>query len=166
MNLKNCSTALFVKDIEISKNFYCNLLELSIDLDFGKNVIFKSGFAIWEIQNNHIIPSTLGFENISNTSNNRFEVYFETEELPKIYEALKRSNVRFLHEIHEEPWGQLTIRFFDPDNHLIEVGESMRQFVNKFYSQGLTIEQVSKRTSVPVEEIKRLIPKDTLRDGK
>ena len=128
-------------------------------VDFGKNVIFKSGFAIWEIQNHHIIPSTLGLEKINNTLFNRFELYFETENLPEIFELLKNRNVRFLHEIHEEPWGQHTIRFFDPDNHLIEIGESMRQFVCRFYDQGLTIEQVSKRTSVPADEIKRLIKK-------
>jgi catechol 2,3-dioxygenase-like lactoylglutathione lyase family enzyme len=159
MDSKNCSIALFVKDIEVSKDFYCNILGLPVDLDFGKNVILKSGLTLWEIQDDHIIPLTLGREKISNLSSNRFELYFETENLPEILEVLKNRNVRLLHEIHEEPWGQLTIRFFDPDNHLIEIGESMRQFVCRFYHQGLTIEQVSKRTSVPVAEIERLINK-------
>jgi catechol 2,3-dioxygenase-like lactoylglutathione lyase family enzyme len=159
MDLTNCSTAIFVKNIDISRDFYCNLLGLTIDLDFGKNVIFKSGFAIWEIQKDHIIPLTLGLENITNSSSNRFELYFETDNLPDIFMVLKNKNIRFLHEIHEEPWGQQTIRFFDPDNHLIEIGESIRQFVRRFYDQGMTIDQVSKRTSVPVEEINRLIKK-------
>jgi catechol 2,3-dioxygenase-like lactoylglutathione lyase family enzyme len=157
MELKNCSAALFVKDIETSKDFYIGILGMSIDLDFGKNVIFNNGFAIWEIQNNHIIPATLGLDKISDPKVNRFELYFETENLSEIYKRLKNKNVEFLHEIHEEPWGQMTVRFFDPDNHLIEIGESMRQFVCRFYNQGLTIEQVSKRTSVPVEVIKKLI---------
>jgi catechol 2,3-dioxygenase-like lactoylglutathione lyase family enzyme len=159
MDLKTCSAALFVRDIEVSKNFYIGILGLLVDLDFGKNVIFKNGFAIWEIQENHIIPTKLGFNKISDLKVNRFELYFETENLSGIFETLKREEVRFLHEIHEEPWGQQTIRFFDPDNHLIEIGESMRQFVHRFYNQGLTIEEVSKRTSVPIEEIKRLIDK-------
>ena len=73
------------------------------------------------------------------------------------YKDLKSKNVLFLHEIHEEIWGQQTIRFFDPDNHLSETGGSMEQFVSRFYKQGLTIEQVSTRTHVPVEEVKRLI---------
>ena len=157
MNLRNNSTAIFVKDINVSKEFYHGLLGLAIDLDFGKNVIFKSGFSIWEIQDNHIIPMTLGLEKLSNPSYNRFELYFETENLYENFGILKNRNVKFIHEIHEEPWGQLTIRFFDPDNHLIEIGESMEQFVRKFYDQGMTIEQVSKRTSVPEHEIKRLI---------
>jgi len=130
---------------------------MSVDLDFGKNVIFKNGFAIWEIQNNHIIPTSIGLKRISDSKFNRFELYFETENLPDIFKTLKSKNVKFLHQIHEEPWGQQTIRFFDPDNHLIEIVESMKQFVSRYYNQGLTIEQVSQRTSVPIETIKDLI---------
>ena len=157
MELGNCSTAIFVKNIEVSKMFYIDLLGLSVDLDFGKNIIFKNGFAIWEIQENHIIPSSLGLDRISDIDVNRFEMYFETERLNEVFENLKNSNVKFLHEIHEEHWGQRTIRFFDPDNHLIEIGESMRQFVQRFFNEGLTVEQVSMRTSVPVKEVNRLI---------
>ena len=157
MDLKNCSTALFVKDITVSKNFYINVLGLQIDLDFGGNIIFKNGFAIWEIQDHHIIPQNLGFEKITDTFVNRFELYFETENITAVFDILKSNNVRLLHEIHEEAWGQQTVRFFDPDDHLIEIGESMKQFVGRFYNQGLTFEQVSARTHVPVEEIIRLI---------
>lgn len=121
-----CNTALFVGDIEKSKYFYSKVLGLTIKLDFGKNVIFNEGITVWEIQPSHIIPVRLGLENISDNKNNRFELYFETEEFEETVEELKRKDIRFLHDIHEEPWGQKTIRFFDPDNHLIEIGESMR----------------------------------------
>ena len=157
MNLRNGATALFVKDIEISKQFYIDVLGMTIDLDFGKNVIFKNGFAIWEIQENHIIPTNLGLDKINDASVNRFELYFETENISQVFSILKSSNTRFLHGIHEESWGQQTIRFFDPDNHLIEIGESMKQFVSRFYNQGLTFGEISKRTGIPVEEVSRLI---------
>jgi catechol 2,3-dioxygenase-like lactoylglutathione lyase family enzyme len=157
MNLKNCSTALFVRDIEISKHFYLDILGLSIDLDFGKNVIFNTGFAIWEIQDTQIIPVKLGINKISDNSVNRFELYFETENLSQIYSVLKNKSVRFLHEIHEESWGQQTIRIFDPDNHLIEIGESPKHFVGRYFRKGLAIEAISIRTGIPIEEVKRLI---------
>ena len=159
MNLSASSTALFVKDIGISKEFYENLLHLEVELDFGKNILFKGGPAIWEIQEYHIIPKKLGLKNISDNRVNRFELYFETDKLKEIFAALKNNRVKFLHEIHEEAWGQQTIRFFDPDGHLIEIGESMKQFVGRFYSQGFTVEQVSERTHVPVDEVKRLLKK-------
>jgi catechol 2,3-dioxygenase-like lactoylglutathione lyase family enzyme len=149
-------TAIFVKDIEASKHFYCNYLGESINLDFGANVILQSGLTLWQISAGHIIPKTLGLEKTTDRTVNRFELYYETEGLDQIFRKLRDAKIRFVHEIHEEPWGQRTIRFFDPDNHLIEIGESMKQFVTRFYSQGMTVEQVSARTSVPVEEVKKL----------
>ena len=85
MDLKNQSIALFVENIEVSKDFYVNTLQQQIDLDFGKNVIFKSGFAIWEIRDSHIIPQTLGLDKIRDRSVNRFELYFETSNLSQLY---------------------------------------------------------------------------------
>ncbi|MGE5458353.1 MAG: VOC family protein [Methanococcaceae archaeon] len=157
MNLTTCCSVLFVKDIEESKHFYSRLLGLSIDLDFGKNIIFNNGFAIWEIRDDHVIPLKLGLDRISDQRINNFELYFETDDLAEVYNNLKNKQIKFLHEIHEEPWGQQTIRFFDPDNHLIEIGESMKKFVTRFLEMGLTIEQISKRTSVPIEKVKLLL---------
>jgi catechol 2,3-dioxygenase-like lactoylglutathione lyase family enzyme len=157
MNFNYYGTVLFVKDIEISKAFYCDTLGLLIDLDFGKNVIFRNGFTIWEIQPAHIIPATLGREKVADSSVNRFELYFETEDISLAYKTLLNKNINFLHMIHEEPWGQQTIRFFDPDNHLIEIGESMGHFILRFFKQGLSAEQISEKTHVPLAEVKRLI---------
>jgi len=157
VNLKNSTAVLFVKDINLSKDFYVNVLQIPIELDFGKNIIFKNGFAIWEINPSHIITENLGFDKITNTYVNRFELYFETEKLDEIFEKLKSNIVYFLHEIHEESWGQRTIRFFDPDNHLIEIGETMEQFITRFYNQGMTIEQISEKTYVPKEDVIKFI---------
>ncbi|MBN1143322.1 MAG: VOC family protein [Bacteroidales bacterium] len=162
MNLSTPSIALFVKDIHVSREFYETTLQLQTELDFGKNIIFKGGLAIWEIQNCHIIPTELGLEKISDRTVNRFELYFETEDLDAVYNRVKQNGIRFMHEIHEEIWGQRTIRFFDPDNHLIEIGETLQQFVSRFYNQGMTIEQVSEKTHVPAEEVKRLIEKPAI----
>lgn len=157
MQLKNLAIALFVQDIEVSKDFYTQILRQKIELDFGKNVSFTAGFSIWEIRDTHIIPQKLGETKLKDRNANRFELYFETENITADFNALKTQNVEFLHEIHEEMWGQQTIRFFDPDHHLIEIGESMHQFVSRFHQQGLSIEEVSKRTFVPIEEVKRLL---------
>jgi len=42
------SAVFFVKDVEKSKNFYVNFLGQKILMDFGRNVGFEGGFAIWE----------------------------------------------------------------------------------------------------------------------
>ena len=160
MTIRNLVSVLFVKNIEISKDFYTNILRQQVSLDFGTNIIYKSGFAIWQIRENHIIPVNLGIEKIEDKSVNRFELCFETEDIDKVYNELKANNVIFLHELTEEIWGQRTIRFFDPDNHLIEVGEALEQFVIRFYKQGMTIQQVSERTHVPITEVERLVNND------
>ena len=157
MDLKNLLNVLFVRDIEKSKQFYTNILRQQINFDFGTNISFKSGIAIWQIRDNHIIPSHIGLDKTHDNSVNRFELCFETEDIDKVYNDLKNNNVEFLHEITEEIWGQRTIRFFDPDNHLIEVGESLEQFVLRFYKQGLTIKQVSERTHIPISDVEGLV---------
>jgi len=156
MNLKNSSIALFVKDIKVSKTFYCDILGLEVEFDFGGNIIFKGGIAIWQIDPNHIIPKLLG-NSLGDSQSNHFELYFETESLDEDYSTLCSAKVKFLHEIHEEPWGQRTIRFFDPDNHLIEIGESMRGFVTRMLNSGMTSEQVSAKTGITIEDIEKII---------
>ena len=68
----------------------------------------------------------------------------------KDHKLLTEAGVKFLHEINEEEWGQRTIRFFDPDNHLVEIGDTMRTFVLRLFKQGLTTSQISdKRGLIP-----------------
>ena len=157
MELKNLVNVIFVRDIEISKNFYSNVLKQEISLDFGTNVIYKSGFAIWQLRDNHVISRNLGEPKINDTTVNRFELCFETNDIESVYSDLLRHNISIFHTITEEIWGQKTVRFFDPDNHLIEVGETLEKFVLRFYNKGMSILDVSERTFVPIPEIERII---------
>ena len=157
--IKFHSTAAFVKNIEVSKKFYTEVLEQVIELDFGQNVILKGGITLWEIYPNHIIPKQLGLDSTVGEKINRFEFYFETEKIDGVFEKLKENSVELLHSIHEEPWGQRTIRFFDPDRHLIEIGETLETFVKRLYSENMTPEQVSEKTSIPLKTVRELIKK-------
>lgn len=147
------STVLFVKSIDASKAFYINYLNFSIELDFGKNVILNNGLSLWEITEEHIIKKKLK----TGIDSNRFELYFETDNLAEIVERLTCAGTEFLHPIQEEPWGQQTFRFFDPDNHLIEIGEHMDVFVKKMSSKGLTPAQISAKCGIPLEKVVSLI---------
>jgi catechol 2,3-dioxygenase-like lactoylglutathione lyase family enzyme len=151
--MKFHSTVVFVKEISRSKDFYTRFLEFSIEHDFGKNVILSNGLTIWEIQDSHIISKQLQ----TNNDSNRFELYFENEDLEKALNILEKAGIRFLHKIHEEPWGQRTIRFFDPDNHLIEIGEPLEVFVNNMSRNGLSVEEISAKSGIPVKTVKGLV---------
>jgi len=160
MNLNKCMPVLFVKDAGISKKFYTELLQFTVIMDNGgANLTFKEGFAVWQIWLDNIIPKTLGAENISNKeSTSRFELCFETDDIDQIYMTLKENGVRFLHEINTELWGQRTIRFYDPDGHLIEVGEEMSIFLKRIYEEeGKDLEATAKRTFMPIDALKHFV---------
>jgi len=147
------STVLFVNDIAVSKTFYTQFLNFTIELDFGKNVVLSNGITLWEIGKDHLITNTLKTGNDSN----RFELYFEDEHIDELFLTLGNAGIRFLHPIHEEPWGQQTFRFFDPDNHLIEIGEPLEVFVNIMHNRGLTPAQISAKSGIPIEKVVGLI---------
>jgi len=160
MNLNKCMPVLFVKDAGISRKFYTELLKFTVIMDNGgANLTFKEGFAVWQIWLDNIIPKKLGAENITNKeSTSRFELCFETDDLDNIYTTLKENGVKFLHEINTELWGQRTIRFYDPDGHLIEVGEEMSIFLKRIYEEeGKDLEATAKRTFMPIEALKHFV---------
>lgn len=160
MDLKQAMPVLFVRDAQKSKTFYTDLLGMTIVADFGgMNIIFKEGFALWQPSEQNIIPQKLGSENMLNPkATSRFELCFETEMLDSIYKKLKENSVQLLHEINTEVWGQRTIRFYDYDGHLIEVGEAMHVFLQRiFEEEGRNIEATAKRTYMEPEAVKQLL---------
>lgn len=151
--MKFHSSVLFVANIKKSKDFYTRLLGFTVEYDFGNNVGLSNGLSLWEIMPHHQIAQKL---NTADNSN-RFELYFEHDNINEIFSILKDEGVTFFHEIHEESWGQRTLRFFDPDNHLIEVGEPLEVFIRRIYTSGLTIDQVAAKTGVPADSIQLII---------
>lgn len=43
------------------------------------------------------------------------------------------------------------VRLFDPDRHIIEVGENVKTVCRRFLESGMTAEQVAKRMDVPIK---------------
>jgi catechol 2,3-dioxygenase-like lactoylglutathione lyase family enzyme len=157
MAIKYSATVMFVKNIAKSLEFYTKNLDQEVEHDFGANIIFKSGLSLWEISPAHEITRNSGIEDIKSKISGRFEIYFETETIDESFARIKASGVSFLHEIIEEPWGQRTFRFYDPDRHLVEVGETMEIFVKRAYQKYGTPERVSEKTSVPIETVKIIL---------
>lgn len=89
--------------------------------------------------------------------NKNLELCFVTDSFEKVIDDLKKHDIKYLHEIVEENWGQQTIRFYDPENNLIEIGETNACFVKRFYKQGMTMDEVAKRTSISVKLVNKYI---------
>ncbi len=53
------------------------------------------------------------------------------------------------------PWGQRDIRVYDPDKHIVEIAENMNTVIKRFFSQGMSAEEVAKRTMFPLDVVKQ-----------
>jgi catechol 2,3-dioxygenase-like lactoylglutathione lyase family enzyme len=154
MNIRFHSSVLITNNLEKLKTFYCQLLKQEIEHDFGTCVIFKCGLSVWALLPTHPVAKIAG---VTNAGNQRMELCFETENFDEVYDNLKRQHLNLLHDVIEELWGQRTIRFFDPDGNLIELGESILCFVWRLYNSGMNIGEIVSKTSVTEDNVRKYI---------
>ena len=156
-DLKYLGPILFVRDIEASKEFYTQVLKRKISMDIGINVALEGGISLWQVAPDHIILERLGSEAALDRRYSRGELYFETEDIESLWADLQTSGVELLHPLHEEPYAQRTLRFFDPDHHLIEVGEDMRVVMQRLAREGMTLVQIAQKTGFPLDEVNKML---------
>ena len=159
MEIKYICSLLTVKDIQKSREFYEKVLKQEVELDHGENVSFKGGFAIHDRDHFYKLVNndSKNLNDKNNNGNALIELYFVSEEIDVLNKKLESLDVVFLHKIREQPWGQRVLRFFDPDDYIIEVGESMESVVIRFAAEGLEIEEISQRSSMPVEFVEMVL---------
>ena len=152
--MKYVCTVISVADIGTARKFYEELFGLEVYQDYGKNIAFSCGLALqqdfdWLVS----IPK----EKVMKKSNNA-EVVFEEQDFDGFLNRLKEyPEIEYLGEVIEHSWGQRVIRFYDLDGHLIEVGEDMKMVVRRFLNTGMTMEEVSERMDVSIEDLGKLL---------
>lgn len=158
-NPKYQSAVFFVEDVEKSKKFYKDIIGQEIKMDFGRCAEFIGGFVIWE---RAYAYKMMGLKVEDSSKNNKdAELYFEIEDLDTLFAKLKNENIKFVHYIIKQPWVQRCFRIYDPDSHIIEFGEPMTVVIERLYNEGLTHNQIIKKTSMPVEIVLDVIGKIT-----
>ena len=145
MKLKN--PLLVVTDIDKSVEFYKNVLGLHKIMDFGANVTLTGGLCL---QSKESFKEFIDNQNITFGSNS-FEVYFEEDDFDSFAQKLETLDIKYVHGIKKHSWGQRVVRFYDPDMHIIEVGENMKTVCKRFLDSEMTSEQVAKRMDVPLK---------------
>lgn len=155
MKINLSSTVIITEDFDKMRSFYHDILHQEIEVDFGNCIGFKNGLSLWKLKEEYPIAKKLG-HTFNPSGNKNLEICFETDDFALIVETLKKQEINYLHEVAEEVWGQQTIRFYDPENNLIEIGETIPCFVKRFYNQGMSLEEVSKKTSVPIEIVSKI----------
>ena len=139
--MKYVGTVLAVADVHAARAFYEGLFGLEVYQDYGIHVSFTCGLSLqqefdWLVQ----LPK----EQIVQRPNN-VELCFEETD----FDA-------FLEKLQAYP-DQRVIRFYDPDGHIIEVGENMAMVVRRFLAAGMTMEEVSVRMDVSIGDLNRLL---------
>ena len=143
-----------VADINAAGKFYEDLFGLEVFQDYGRNIAFTCGLAL---QQDFDWLVNLPKERILKKSNNA-EIVFEEQDFDGFLNKLKEyPDIEYLGEVIEHSWGQRVIRFYDLDGHLIEVGEDMKMVVRRFLNTGMTMEEVSERMDVSIEDLGRLL---------
>jgi len=155
MEVKYVCPLISVRNVNKSREFYENVLKQEVEIDHGENVAFKGGFAIHDVEH---FQSLTGISMVEKSFNKDFmELYFEVDDINKLEEKLKSLNVKFVHKIREQPWGQRVMRFYDPDNYIIEIGEPLELVIKRFRDMGLSFEEISTKSSMPIEFVKMIL---------
>lgn len=140
---------LVVADLETSKKFYKDVLGLEVILDFGANVTLTGGVCL---QTKETWMDFIGAkEDEIIFGGNNAELYFEEDDFDAFAEKLETHDIVYVHPVMEHRWGQRVVRFYDPDRHIIEVGENMKTVTRRFLDSGMTEGEVAVRMDVPLE---------------
>ena len=142
---------LSVSDISRSVAFYSDLFDQEVVLDLGKNVTFSGGFAI---QEDFAWLTGLPEKTVSHRAHN-MELYFETENFDRFLEKLrKQTGIEYVHQPKKHAWQQRVVRIYDPDGHMIEIGESMKSIALRYLNEGCTEEETARIIQHPVSFVR------------
>ncbi len=137
--MKYQSTLIAVADMARSLKFYKEVLGQEVLLDYGGNVTLECGVALQELT---------GWKQFLGTEDVRFggrdgELYFEEDDMDGFLKKLEKLEIDYVHPLETQPWGQRCIRFYDPDGHIIEVGENMAAVTKRFQDSGMDVAEIA-----------------------
>lgn len=151
--MKFSGPLIVVSDMKKSKLFYSKVVGLDVILDFGANVTLTGGIVL-QTKNSwtgliHKSKNEIFF------GGNDSELYFEEDDFDNFILKLRQiPDICYVHPVIEHSWGQRVVRFYDPDKHIIEVGENLNKVVRKFLNKGMSIENIATKMDVSIDYVK------------
>jgi catechol 2,3-dioxygenase-like lactoylglutathione lyase family enzyme len=140
--MKFCGTLIAVTDLERSKLFYKKQLGLDVEVDFGANATLTGGISLQTLET---WQGFIGGLDVVFKGNDA-ELYFEADNFDDFIKNL--DGAELVHPLLEHRWGQRVVRFYDPDGHIIEVGENIGKVVQRFRGSGMTVPEIAIRMDV------------------
>ena len=153
---KYTGTLIAVSDMEKSRQFYHDVLGMNVVADFGANVTLDGGLVLQTLDT---WTSFIRTDKVV-LPNNAGELYFEEDDLDAFCDHLKKFDICYVHPMFAHRWGQRVVRFYDPDRHIIEVGEKLDAVISRFMEQGLSAEETAARMDIPVDFVKACLNKE------
>lgn len=150
------SSVVFCNDLIKQREFYEKFRGQIVKQDLGGCVVFQNGFTLWQLDEKYPISRELGYiyEAIGNRN---LELCFETEAIEDVVEKVLLSDLRILHNLEEEAWGQYTIRFYDQEGNLLEIGESLRAMVKRMQQSGMDTKAIAQKTGLKKSMVENLL---------
>lgn len=105
----------YASDLKRAARFYEKTLGLEKKYEYASYVGFECGGV--EIG---MIPKAAAGQKVSELS---ASVEFLVDDVEEVYNELKGKGVRFIEELHEEPWGGRQATFTDPDGNTLQIAQ-------------------------------------------
>lgn len=145
--MKFSTTLLAVRDMDKSLAFYRELFGQEVVCDLGWNKTLTCGLTL-----------QLHFAELCGFPEEKMlfrpynmELYFETGDIDAFVKRLsEHPEVELLNELKQYPWQQRVVRLFDPDGHIIEVGESMESVAFREFASGRSVEETAEIIQHPL----------------
>ncbi|MDO5846182.1 MAG: glyoxalase [Methanocorpusculum sp.] len=144
------SALIAVESIHVSRKFYEELLGQTVENDFGENVAYSGGFCL---QEKKLWSAFLQKpESAIRLGGNDAELYFEIDgEIDDFVLRLAEWGAELVAPPAVYAWGQKAVRFYDPDRHIVEAGESIAFVCRRFLLSGLSVEETARVSQMPEE---------------
>ncbi|MBN1288548.1 MAG: VOC family protein [Actinobacteria bacterium] len=157
MSIVFVAAVVFVNNISTSREFYENILGMRVEMDNGPNILYEGGLSLW--QEDRALSIIYGTDTGKDMplGRNNIELYFESGELEAVKAQLEKRGIGFIQDIHDEPWGQRSLRFTDPDGHIVEIAEPMPATVKRLAEEGMPVREIADKTSMPRETVLKML---------
>ena len=144
------SSIIVVEDVLRSCMLYEKILNMKVSGDFGiYNVGFEGGLSLYrKTFFQELIDGQVDLDR-----HNNVVLYFEVENLEDLEQEIARNGFEFIHRIREQPWKQRIFRFYDYDNHILEIAERMDIVIYRLQQNGNTMEEIAKLTGYPMDQV-------------
>lgn len=121
------NTIVFVKDLEKSKAFYSKVLMQNILNDFNTIVFLENHLVLHQAQSIiHTVFKQESKEALLDQGKRNLLIYFESDDIEGMLARVSEAGAQIIHGVERQAWGQNVFRFFDPDGHIVEIGEPFR----------------------------------------